>query len=905
MHTAPATDPDYTPDICLPLTSTGLTLMRVGRKGLNLTRLTIAGFPVPPGFIVTTEAYEAFVKHSGLAGWIVSESGAIDAGDPVALEAFSDSIRRRFRAGKIVGEIAEQIVAAYEKMGRPHVAVRSSATAEDLPGMSFAGQQDTILNVIGDDALIDAVVDCWSSLWTARAIAYRERYGIDQSNVLLAVVVQQMVQSDSSGVLFTSNPLSGRRTETVIDATFGLGEALVGGHVEPDHFIVESHSGRILRRDVGSKSTIIRGRASGGVTAESTVLRSEQAISDDQVGQLTELGRKVAAYFGVPQDIEWAFAEGKLFLLQSRPITSLFPVPHSPHDNDLQVYISLGAIQGILGPFTPLGLDMLRGMFAGIARIFGYDATLYDQELLFAAADRPWIKVTGALHNPIGRLIFRKAMPMVEPGAAQVIQDLVRDPLFQRVGFSLRFVTVVAPFLLRILKSAKGAFLDPKSYTSSVQTVIEKHVAMVSERTGKTRTLADRVELLEWLNYNAQFPFLLPNLIPPIIVGYSSLALLTRIASVLSRSDPEIQPQLALELTRSLPHNVTTEMDLQLWKLAGRIRSDCNAADSLLAEDAETIASLCLAGSLPATTQKALDEFLDRYGMRGVAELDFGRVRWREQPVSIVRSLQSFLLIKDESKAPDRVFQKGAEHAQQTIDYLADTATKAWGTPLGGRLVRLLASRVRLLAGLRETPKFTLVRVSGIVREALLESGRELTDEGILERPDDLFYLTVRELKTLAMEAPGDWKKLVRARREAEKIEARRKPIPRLLLSDGTAFFAGITAPDGPEGDILAGSGVSPGAVEGTVKVVFNPLEAGLEPGEILVCPGTDPSWTPLFLAAGGLVMEVGGMMTHGSVVAREYGIPAVAGVDRATDRLRTGQRVRVDGSSGIVEELD
>lgn len=219
--------------------------------------------------------------------------------------------------------------------------------------------------------------------------------------------------------------------------------------------------------------------------------------------------------------------------------------------------------------------------------------------------------------------------------------------------------------------------------------------------------------------------------------------------------------------------------------------------------------------------------------------------------------------------------------------------------------MRLLASRVRLLAGLRETPKFTLVRVSGIVREALLESGRELTDEGILERPDDLFYLTVRELKTLAMGAPGDWKKLVRARREAEKIEARRKPIPRLLLSDGTAFFAGITAPEGPEGDILAGSGVSPGAVEGTVKVVFDPLEAGLEPGEILVCPGTDPSWTPLFLAAGGLVMEVGGLMTHGSVVAREYGIPAVAGVDRATDRLRTGQRVRVDGSSGTVEKLD
>lgn len=249
--------------------------MRAGGKGLNLTRLANAGFPVPPGFIVSTEAYAAFVNQSGLAGLIVSKFGEIDAGDPAALEALSVSIRRRFRAAEIVGEISEQIVVAYEQMGRPPVAVRSSATAEDLPGMSFAGQQDTYLNVIGDEALVDAVVNCWSSLWTARAIAYRERYGIDQSQVSLAVVVQEMVLSDTSGVLFTANPLSGRRTETVIDATFGLGEALVSGQAEPDHFVVESKSGRILQRVLGDKSTTTRGQASGGVTTVTTFPRRQ------------------------------------------------------------------------------------------------------------------------------------------------------------------------------------------------------------------------------------------------------------------------------------------------------------------------------------------------------------------------------------------------------------------------------------------------------------------------------------------------------------------------------------------------------------------------------------------------------------------------------------------------------
>ena len=904
MPSSPPRVPDSISNTCLPLTTPGLALMRVGGKGLNLTRLAIAGFPVPPGFIIATEAYAAFVERAGLAGWIAARVGASDTGDPAVLAALADSIRRRFQAAITPGEISEQIVAAYELMGRPPVAVRSSATAEDLPGMSFAGQQDTFLNVIGDEALIDSVVSCWSSLWTARAIAYRARYGIDQSNLSLAVVVQEMVQSDTSGVLFTVNPLSGRRTETVIDASFGLGEALVSGHVEPDHFVVEGSSGKFLQKALGAKSTTVTGQASGGVTTETTVPQSEQSISDGQVIQLTELGRKVADYYGDPQDIEWAFVDGKLFLLQSRPITSLFPVPCSPQDTDRQVYISLGAIQGVLGPFTPLGLDMLRGMFAGIAQIFATDVTLYNQKLLYSAADRPWIKVTGALRSPIGRLIFRRALPMVEPGAAQVIQKLVEEPQFQNSAFSPRLLSAAAPFLYRILKSARRAFLDPEAHVRMVQADIEKHIAFVSKKTDKTRTLADRVDLVEWLSYNAQFPFLLPRLIPPILVGYASLGFLTQITSLLSRSDPDIKPSLALELTRSLPNNVTTEMDLQLWQLAERIRDDAAAAASFLGEDAETVVSRFQAKTLPPSAQSALNGFLERYGMRGVAELDVGRVRWCDQPLPIVRSLQSYLSISDHSRAPDRVFQDGKASAVKTTDLLADTASRVWGTPFGGWLVRILAKRVRLLAGLRESPKFTMVRISGHVRKALLESGQDLSDDGILEQPDDLFYLTLKELKTLAMGASGDWKKLVLARRLAEANEERRQPIPRLLLSDGTAFYAGITAPEGAEANILSGSGVSPGTVEGTVHVVFNPLEARLEPGDILVCPGTDPAWTPLFLAAGGLVMEVGGMMTHGSVVAREYGIPAVAGVDRATENLQTGQRVRVDGSSGTVEIL-
>jgi len=302
------------------LTTPGLALSRSGGKGLNLAKLAVAGFPIPEAFIIATEAYDAFVKSAGLTGWMAAEVENSATGDASALAALSDRLRERLHASEMPAELSDQICEAYAELGRPPVAVRSSATAEDLPDLSFAGQQDTFLNVVSDSSLLRAVVECWSSLWTARAIAYRDRNGIDQSTVSLAVVVQEMVQSESSGVLFTANPLTGRRTETVIDATFGLGEALVSGQVEPDHYVISSESGNVLHRVLGSKSTVLYGASEGGVRTKKAEYRIEEA--------LTELGRNTANLYGEPQDIEWAFAGGSLYLLQSRPITSLFPCPH-------------------------------------------------------------------------------------------------------------------------------------------------------------------------------------------------------------------------------------------------------------------------------------------------------------------------------------------------------------------------------------------------------------------------------------------------------------------------------------------------------------------------------------------------------------------------------------------------
>jgi pyruvate,water dikinase len=287
--------------------------------------------------------------------------------------------------------------------------------------------------------------------------------------------------------------------------------------------------------------------------------------------------------------------------------------------------------------------------------------------------------------------------------------------------------------------------------------------------------------------------------------------------------------------------------------------------------------------------------FMERYGMRGLAEIDLGRPRWRENPAYVMQIVTSYLYIVDSEQAPDAVFRRGSQVAEAAIDRLA----QAMPNPAQAQAVRFLASRMRALAGLRETPKFTIIRLMGIVRKMMLQSGQELVTAGVLEQSDDVFFLHFEDLEALAAGDRRDWRALVVARRLAYRREVLRKQVPRVLLSDGTAFYEGLGAEDG--GDVLSGSPVSPGVVEGIVHVVFDPRGVQLTPGEILVCPGTDPSWTPLFLAAGGLVMEVGGLMTHGSVVAREYGIPALVGVHEATQRLQTGQRVRVDGTAGRV----
>jgi pyruvate,water dikinase len=887
-----------------PLDADGLTLAVAGGKGTNLARLIRGGFPVPGGFVVTTDAYCAYVEFNGLGAFSLEVVQDLPVDDPAAREAASQAIRSTFAAGKLPPELASALREAYAALDRPAVAVRSSATAEDLPGLSFAGQQDTYLNVVGEEALLEAVVDCWSSLWTARAIGYRARNAIPQDGLALAVVVQEMVQSEASGVLFTANPLDGKRTEMVIEATLGLGEALVSGQVEPDRYLVEAASGRIVSKTLGTKSVAIQSQAGGGTVRRERSLAEEatalQALPDASITELARAGRQVAGFLGSPQDVEWAWAAGKIYILQSRPITSLFPLPAGATPEPLQVMFSFGAVQGIQGPITPLGRDTIKAVFAGASRVFGLHLTAETQNAIKDAGERLWINITGLVRHRVFRHPARALLGIVAPATSQTLEPLWDDPRLApgeglTPGTLGRTVPVLAPGVGRLLLS----LMRPDAERERFQRGAEAMVADIEARLARATALDERLELMEELLAQA-FRFLVPQFVPRFGAGMAGLNMLNRLTASLPDGEHN-----ALTMARGLPHNVTTEMDLALWDTAREIRSDPASLAHFQTTKAQALAGDCLTARLPETAQRTVAGFLQRYGMRGVGEIDLGRPRWREDPTAIMQSLQSYLQIEDAEQAPDAVFSRRAAAAKAAIDDLAEQLRRTKRGWLKARLVRWAARRMQALAGLREAPKFWAVQVMGMVRAALLQSGQGLVDAGRLEEADDLFFLHMGELKALARGEHRDWIALVCERREACNREARRQQIPRLLLSDGQAFYEGVTTPEAEGPGVLAGSAVSPGVMEGTVRVVFNPYDAQLAPGEILVCPGTDPAWTPLFLVAGGLVMEVGGLMTHGSVVAREYGIPAVVGVHEATVRLRTGQRVRVDGTAGRVTVLD
>lgn len=850
----------------------GADLAAVGGKAANLGELISAGFRVPEGFCVGTAAYRA----------------ATDGLMPASVGVDAVAARSAVLAAPMPEPVAAAIRERYARLGPDApVAVRSSATAEDLPGASFAGQQDTFLNVVGIDAVLDAVRRCWASLWTDRAVAYRASQGMKLetggAGIALAVVVQRMVDARAAGVLFTADPITGRRRQAVIDAAPGLGEAVVSGRVDPDHFVVDTATRRILRRMVGGSGTF--------------------CLTDGEVRELAELGERVEAAFGAPQDIEWAFdPSGRPWLTQSRPITTLFPVPVRSKPvaaEDVRVFFCITLAQGLHRPITPMGRAAFRVIGGGFPTLAGYPpASITGGPAGFAvAAERVFADFTPVVRSRIGRAIAPRGLDVMEARSAVVLRGLFDDPRFsvlpgsRRTGIRAILRSLVA---IRAPVGAVRAAVRPAAAIRSAhrsrsrieRAPVPPPSAPIAER------VAAAVDLLA-----GSFPAA-PRILPAAVVGFAGLGLTWR----LLRGD--ITALEAETVLRGVPHNVTTEMDMALWDLAVQVHGDRAAADLLAATGADELAARYRAGELPPVLQRGMTGFLARYGRRAVAEIDLGMPRWADDPTHLFGVLAGYLRLRadDGAVTPDRRFADGARQGEQMVRELVARAQRRGR--LRGALVSLGLRRARMLVGLREMPKFLMITAIGRARDLLAGVGAELAATGALDAADDVFFLDFDEVEEVV--AGRDLRATVARRRASYDRELARRHVPRVVLSDGTEpeAVAGPPVVAGEPGT-LVGSPASAGTVTGVARVVLDPVGARLEPGEILVAPSTDPGWTPLFLTAGGLVMEMGGANSHGAVVAREYGIPAVVGVPRATLDITSGAWVTVDGATGVVRKVD
>jgi pyruvate,water dikinase len=861
----------------------------VGGKALNLGIMSSAGLPVPGGFCVTTDAYRSVVADQ--LDDLMGKLG--DATDPGEATAAAEKARGRVLSVELPPQLRIAIADHYQALGdNEPVAVRSSATAEDLAYASFAGQQDTYLNVVGSAALLDAVRRCWASLWTDRAVSYRNANAIDHRSVALAVVVQRMIDATAAGVMFTANPITGTRHETVIDASPGLGEAVVSGAVNPDHFVVNAVDQSIVTRRLGDKRIMITSLPGGGTELrELTGGSSEACLNDEQVLQLVDLGQQVQRQYGAPQDTEWALdSAGTFWLTQARPITTLYPQART-HGPGLRVLMCLSLAQGLTRPITPMGIAAVRLIGTSVATEVRIppDEPLAGPAAMHAPGQRLYLDLTSALRNRLGRRAIIGAFTVMEARAATVLKRLAERPEFSLI--QTRDHTM--------LRHIAGALLRNKVPFRMIAGLINpdlayRGIATTERRLRRALTLPANATASQRLDFVEQRLGSLFLLMPRTFAYAVGGLLMLRVSRQLLGDAAE--PGELQEVLRGLPHNVTTEMDLELWGLTEKIRNDQPSHGAFTESSVPDLLQRYRERKLPPVAQRGLQSFLRRYGHRAVAEIDLGIPRWSDDPSHLLGVISNYLRLNTDDLDPIAQFHAGQARAESMITIL--TERMAERSQVRARMVGWALRRVRQLVGLRESPKFLLIVALATMREHLKVIGRQLAANKLIDQVDDVFFLDLGEVRRgLSGE---NVQPLVVVRREAYEQELKRRHIPRLLLSDGTEPEAIAGADAGVDGALI-GSPASTGTVTGPARVVLDPVGAHLEPGEILVAPSTDPGWTPLFLTAGGLVMEMGGSNSHGAVVAREYGIPAVVGVPDATHKIETGQLITVDGAAGLV----
>ena len=849
----------------------------VGGKGANLGEMLGAGLPVPGGFVLLTSAYHEFVKTNDLEHKIIQLLGQLDADSHVSLETATGQIEEWFLTGEIPKEVIREVEGFYRSQGEPVTAVRSSATAEDLPGMSFAGQYSTFLNVQGLESLLLAIKECWASLWNSRALSYRMKQRVSNDGLAHGVVVQHLIPSEKSGILFTANPVNGRRDQMLLNSSWGLGEAIVGGEVTPDQWVVRKSDGSFLEATTGVKEVMTIRRDHGiELVPVPEELKEAVTLTKEEVDILRQLCLKAEDYFGSPQDLEWAYADGSFYLVQSRPITSLFHQPEAkPGREGLRVFMNMNLYsQAMKEPFTPMGVQVIEEMVRDIIRRLGKKDPLDPDTLWFIQnlGGRIFIDMTEVLRKPKSWRKLENNPADKDPVTSLAMLQLLqreRADITGRKGANF-FKALNRRTLAYGLGAMKKIRVGKKSAVAGRQAAIAYGETMVKDLQHQAKTLHTLEERMVFIETSAADLFLKGFEVVFFVSASSNY--MKKAEKLMASCLEDLSDLQAVE--KAVPYSVTTEMGMTILKIA----RDLDAQGRRATIDAPE-----------------LIDFLETYGHRNTIELDVGIPTWKEDPAYVVDLVNTYIDSQTYEEGLQR-FEKARLEAEAAVERIREAMEQA-GESKKARKVYQLLTDYRAMFGIRELPKFYLRHGLTLYRKVILEVGRELAEEGRLQQPEDVFFITFPDIRS-----GKDLKPVVEKNREQYALEMNRLA-PRVLTSTGES----IHAPVMKSGEnALMGIPVSPGITEGRVRVLSHPEEGqALEVGDILVTTGTNPSWTPLFLKLGGLIMETGGPISHGSVVAREYGLPAVAGVVNATRQLKDGQRVRINGETGSVELLN
>jgi rifampicin phosphotransferase len=883
----------------------------VGGKGANLGRLTAAGFRVPPGFCVTTRAYSDFVGSAGIDKELAALAARIDYADADDVERCTAEIRARLVEAPVPEGMAAAIADAYGALGEGQfVAVRSSGTAEDLAEASFAGQHDTYLDILGAAAVVDAVKRCWASLWTARATAYRHNKGFDHGEARLAVVVQAMVASDVSGVMFTGNPMTTATDEIVVNASWGLGEAIVSGIATPDQFVVKAGDLRIVERALGAKELRISrhpGGAGGTVTGEVPAAERERfSLDDGQLVELAALGRMVTDHYGgLPQDIEWALAGGTFYLLQSRPVTGVefswdadVDAWHTDPDDDDTIWTRAWADEVWTGAITPIMYSVRGTLWQEMHR---HLALAWNRPDLASMRYWKFHKAEAYYNCRLHQRFLEAACPApLRQGLVAQLPPGWRDEALQ-TPYRLR-LHLWNYVRLQTLNRDEGVV----GWLDALERALTERFAEACGLPDERLRLLSDDELEHYVDRTTDFEgrFYVEFGVPFLIYTRDVLSALA--GMVMKWYDGD-NPQAFTELITGVPkRTITMEENLHLWALAEDIRRSPqlselfrrheNAAFFATLEDSEE-------GQAFLARYRA---FLDRYGFRGHADRDIYFARRCEDPAVDYRALKT--LLSSQSPIDPEAKERAVDDRRRAVieDVVANLRRKRLGALRVKAFRRILDYALRALMA-RDNERYLMDRTTFTTKRALLEVDRRLRDRGILDDPRDFHFLTREELYDLlrgnVSKLPLVRAKIAGRRRDFDRFNAR-EVTPPPYLHRGRGQDLDLSAVTGVDG-VYQGTGTSRGRVTGTARIVKSLDEIGrVKEGEILVCNSTDPGWTPVFIVVRGIVLESGGMLAHGSCLSREYGIPAVQ-VSKAMSLIPDGATITVDGDSGQVIVLE